>query len=403
MIVSKLEHILFKAKDYRPLQALHQTTTVLLNTVIPLSMLMLLGQVVAVMSGGRWQELQMVSQLVFEIVYSYLSPLTLVIFMYVLGQKYTLNRITNYLMSLIAWVAFELPLRNFGSTSIEYISFAFMIPLCVVLIDTSVDKIMGHLTLSLPTSIPQSIKESASSLARQCFKLIAVYALIWGVMQIPFPVIGYIQSSFNLLFSVYQNPIVFLLLILVLQLLWYRGLHGDALLAAWFEPAIIFSTIINMHALIQGLPVQHIINATFYTNFAAATGAGLTGGILINYVLRRPRRNVLPEMEQSFVPALFNINEPLIFGLPIVDNCEFKVAFILAPLLASAVGYTLTVLEIMQVYTYAVPWFIPFGLKGLMGTGGDLVTALCELLIAILVIVIYAIPTRRYMAKVKEL
>ncbi|WZU01068.1 hypothetical protein MGH68_16590 [Erysipelothrix sp. D19-032] len=116
-----------------------------------------------------------------------------------------------------------------------------------------------------------------------------------------------------------------------------------------------------------------------------------------------PVETYYPKWNKVLSQRLFNINEQLIFGLPIVDNCEFKVAFILAPLLASAVGYTLTVLEIMQVYTYAVPWFIPFGLKGLMGTGGDLVTALCELLIAILVIVIYAIPTRRYMAKAKEL
>jgi PTS system cellobiose-specific IIC component len=78
----------------------------------------------------------------------------------------------------------------------------------------------------------------------------------------------------------------------------------------------------------------------------------------------------------SLAPGLFNINEMVIFGLPIVLNPIYIIPFIIAPLVNIMIGYTaVMVLKIMPPVTIGVPWTTPGPLMPFLGTGGN-ITAL---------------------------
>lgn len=76
--------------------------------------------------------------------------------------------------------------------------------------------------------------------------------------------------------------------------------------------------------------------------------------------------------KMSFIPGIFNINEPIMFGLPIVLNPIMMVPFIMVPIVNCAIGYFFVSMEIIPPVAYAVPWTTPGPLIAFLGTGGEL-------------------------------
>lgn len=91
----------------------------------------------------------------------------------------------------------------------------------------------------------------------------------------------------------------------------------------------------------------------------------------------------------SLAPAIFNINEPIIFGMPIVYNPYLAIPFFLAPMVSASVGYFAIKTEFIKPLVAQVPWPSPVGLGAFIGTGGDLMAALVAIICAILAFVIW--------------
>lgn len=73
----------------------------------------------------------------------------------------------------------------------------------------------------------------------------------------------------------------------------------------------------------------------------------------------------------GLAPGLFNINEPVLFGLPVVLNPIFAIPFVLAPLVAVIIAYVATALHLVSPVVLAVPWVTPPILNAFMATGFD--------------------------------
>lgn len=84
---------------------------------------------------------------------------------------------------------------------------------------------------------------------------------------------------------------------------------------------------------------------------------------------RRPEYRDIAKL--SIVPGLFNINEPIIFGLPIVLNPVLIIPFIMVPAVNSLIGYFFVSMNIIPPVAYALPWTTPGPLIPFLGTGGD--------------------------------
>ena len=91
----------------------------------------------------------------------------------------------------------------------------------------------------------------------------------------------------------------------------------------------------------------------------------------------------------AFVPGLFNINEPVIFGYPIVYNISLIIPFILTPALGIIIAYAATAMHFMNERVVYIPWTTPPLLSGYLATAGDWRAILVQALILILGVLLY--------------
>lgn len=91
----------------------------------------------------------------------------------------------------------------------------------------------------------------------------------------------------------------------------------------------------------------------------------------------------------SIVPALFNINEPLIFGVPIIYNPFLALPFFLAPMASASIAFFAIKLEFIKPIIAQMPWPSPIGIGAFIGTGGDIMAALVAVLCAVVSFLIW--------------
>lgn len=103
----------------------------------------------------------------------------------------------------------------------------------------------------------------------------------------------------------------------------------------------------------------------------------------------------------SLGPGIFNINEPVLFGYPIVYNISLAIPFILVPALGILISYLATVAGLMSPAFIQVPWTTPVFLNAWLSTAGDLRAVLVQLVVFVIGVLVY-IPFIKVNDKVAE-
>lgn len=119
----------------------------------------------------------------------------------------------------------------------------------------------------------------------------------------------------------------------------------------------------NQQALAQGAPLPHIFMEAFWTFFIVVGGSGATMGLVFCY-LRSRSAHLRSIGRLSVVPSLFNINEPVIFGTPIVMNPVFFIPFLLAPMVNAVLARAAMKLDLIGRVISVVPWTAPAPIGG---------------------------------------
>jgi lactose/cellobiose-specific phosphotransferase system IIC component len=156
---------------------------------------------------------------------------------------------------------------------------------------------------------------------------------------------------------------------LLVHLLWFLGLHGNNIM----EPALMFinfngtgevATIISQATGDNG----RVLTKTFQDVFILMGGSGSSVCLLLA-LLCAPRRSSLTRLIKfAMIPAFFNVNEILIFGLPIVLNPVYLIPFILVPVVLAIVSYTSISLGFVPVIIHGIHWTTPVLLSGYLAT-----------------------------------
>ena len=169
------------------------------------------------------------------------------------------------------------------------------------------------------------------------------------------------------------------------HLLWTFGLHGAAIVIfPFFEPLFIAATTPG---------TTNIITWGFYENNVWIGGSGATLPVIV-YMLVFAKSKLLKEVGKvAVVPGIFNINEPVTFGLPVVLNPVLMIPFILAPMAIVTVQYFGTVMGIFPIYDKMLPWTTPFIISGFLsaagGMGARLMGALAQIIGFVVAFLIY--------------
>lgn len=246
-----------------------------------------------------------------------------------------------------------------------------------------------RLAIKMPDAVPPAVAQSfnllipiiiilmGSSLINYLFNYLSeggIQYVIYNAIQAPFASLG-------------GNIFTILIFAVVQQFLWVLGIHGPNTLSALRTVMFAQQGIDNLayygaHGTTIGTPFP-ITWGGINDAFGNTGGSGATLGMIIAiYLVARKDQQQFQIAKLATAPGLFNINEPLIFGLPIVMNPIYVIPFILAPVICNIIGYLcVAVFEIIPPVSVDVGWTTPGFLIPFLGSGG---TNYLSLLIGIL-------------------
>ncbi|WP_080844360.1 PTS sugar transporter subunit IIC [Cytobacillus gottheilii] len=233
-----------------------------------------------------------------------------------------------------------------------------------------------RLQIKMPASVPPAI--SRSFLVLFPIVLITIMFTIGNAIILAiFP-----DGIHQLIYTLIQTPlkdlgtniVSLVILAIVSNLLWVFGIHGPNTIAAIREGMFAEAGLENLEFVAANgtawgapYPVTWAINDAF-ANYG---GSGMTLGLIIAIFIASRRKDYRDIGKLSIAPGLFNINEPIIFGLPVVLNPILIVPFILVPAINIIIGYIAITTELIPPIAYSVPWTTPGPLIAFFGTGGN--------------------------------
>nr|WP_217587801.1 PTS sugar transporter subunit IIC [Lentibacillus saliphilus] len=252
-------------------------------------------------------------------------------------------------------------------------------------------------TIKMPEGVPEGVVKSFKSLLPATVILLGV-----GIFQAVWAALIDI-SVFEMIFKIIQEPLqalgntlpAALLIAFLNHILWFFGLHGTNILGGVIEPIylpLIEENIAAFKAGMSAVDVPNIVTKPFLDSFVFMGGSGTTIALLIAIfiVIQREKNHPYRQVAKLGAPAsFFNINEPVIFGLPIVLNPVMLIPFVLVPVTLTVISYFALWLGIVPRTVAFVPWTTPPILSGYLVTGGSIRGILLQLVNLFVAIVIY--------------
>lgn len=181
-----------------------------------------------------------------------------------------------------------------------------------------------------------------------------------------------------------DNLIAVLVLYFIILLFWVVGFHGKNLMLPIVESLyrpLLYINMASFNAGLRGKDIPYVFNSMMFQMFGEVGGSGCTLGLVI-YIL------VFSQRHDNRLIA--NINETVIFGMPIVLNPLLSIPFILAPLVSLTAGYFLISIGFCPHVIMEVPWVMPPILMGFLVTGGSIYGAISHLICICISVLVYA-------------
>lgn len=176
---------------------------------------------------------------------------------------------------------------------------------------------------------------------------------------------------------------------LLVQAFWLVGIHGNNMLSAVTESLFTPLILANMEAFANHQPVEHIFNTTFIQMFVTFGGSGIVLALTIAIFLVGKREDNKAVAKLSIVPNMFNINETVVFGIPLVLNPILGIPFIFGPTVSIVVGYLLSAIGFCPKTVLQVPWTTPPVIFGFLATGANIRGAISQLIALFAVVLCY--------------
>ena len=180
-----------------------------------------------------------------------------------------------------------------------------------------------------------------------------------------------------------------MIIYLISMLFWLVGIHGANMLSAVKEALFTPLALENVEAFNKGETPKNIINMYALQMWGEIGGSGCTLGLVIAIFIFSKREDNKAIAGLSLVPGLFNINETVTFGIPMVLNPILGIPFVLTPIVLQIVGYILTVIGFCPVACLTVPWTTPPIVYGFLATGANVMGAVTQAILIVVSTVIY--------------
>jgi len=177
------------------------------------------------------------------------------------------------------------------------------------------------------------------------------------------------------------------------NLLFCLGIHQSAISGVLAEPMLTILITDNMAAYASGgfaaIQPDHYMNMQIVNTFGLIGGSGCTLCLLIATFLFSKNKTSKTIASLAAGPGVFNINEPVIYGYPIVYNLPLMIPFVLVPDLFMIITYFATTMGLINPCVVMVPWTTPVLMSGFLATAGDFRAVILQAVLLVLGVLIY--------------
>jgi cellobiose PTS system EIIC component len=303
-----------------------------------------------------------------------------------LARSYGLDGVTGGVLSLAAFLTLTVPLNvdaaltGAGEAGIgwvlpmQYLGGAGMFTAILTMIfavEVYRFFIRHNITIKMPDGVPPAVGRSFGAL----FPAAVIIITLWVIRSVlGFDVNSFIASLFQPIVNIMGNTLVGALVpVLFIHLLWAAGVHGMSIIGSVVRPMWLIMLEENITAWADGTPLTqlpYVAPEQFFQWVVYMGGAGVTLAVVL--LLFTCKAKYCREMAKlCVVPGVFNINEPLIFGLPIMMNPVFTIPFILAPVVLTITSWIAVSNGWVNGFVFNAPWTLPAPIGAYLATGND--------------------------------
>lgn len=237
--------------------------------------------------------------------------------------------------------------------------------------------IQKHIVIKMPEQVPQAIAKQFEAmipafvifflsmvvyiLAKMLTKGGTFIEMIYAVLQVPLQgLTGSLYGAIGIAFFI--------------SFLWWFGVHGQSVVNGVVTALLLSNLDANKTLLAAGkLSVgkgAHIVTQQFLDSFLILSGSGITFGLVVAMLFAAKSKQYKALGKVAAFPAIFNVNEPVVFGFPIVMNPVMFLPFILVPVLAAVIVYGSIAIGFMQPFSgVTLPWSTPAIISGFLVAG----------------------------------
>jgi len=329
---------------------------------------------------------------------------------YNLAKSYDKDGLSAGVISLSTYLTFG-TFGEGGLTGLTTGTGGIFIAIIVALLSTELFcKLTGNpkLLIKMPNGVPPAVSKSFAALLPAIIT-IGLFALVRTIISAGFDIPDIVGSFYTAVqepfMGLTNSWIAALLLAFIPTFLWTLGVHGANIIEPFMQTINLPAIEANVKAISSGEIAPYIVNKPFFDAFINMGGSGTTIALIIAiFIFARKNKQYNTVGKLSAAPGIFNINEPLLFGLPIVLNPVLFVPFILTPMVNVTIAFFATKWGFVPAATVSPPWTTPPIINGFLATQSWQGAALSIVLIVVAVcIYLPFISMANRMAKQNEL
>jgi len=327
-------------------------------------------------------------------VFNFIGLLVCAVMANTYGNNRGLKGITPCMVGLISFLIL-IPMSNQIGADVSTVYFGpngIFIGILVGIISVELYRfsINKKWSVKLPDSIPPAVANSLTELLPVGF-VILIFVIVKTVLGLT----G-IESVHNLIFIFVQMPLKSLgnslvsvvLYNFIASFLWVFGINGPTITNSFWSPIMFSLTQDNLSAFQAGDKIPHIYTQQFIDIFTTYGGGGSTLSLLIVVVFISKSKRLKDLGKLALVPGIFGINEPVVFGIPVIFNLRIAIPFVIVPVVNTIISGLVFSLNWVP-YTTGVmlPWTTPPIISGWLSTGSWLgsVLQLVEIILGMLI------------------
>ncbi|SDJ09011.1 PTS sugar transporter subunit IIC [Natribacillus halophilus] len=322
---------------------------------------------------------------------------------YSLGQRKDMDAVMAGILSMLAFFMSAFPVVD-----IEQVEFGQVLEFLggeglfvAIILSILVTELMNFFikkgfTFEMPSSVPPYVLRSFRVLIPFMVILPLVWLLQWIVyanFDLTLP--QAVMAIFQPLVTASNTYWAALVMILLMVVLWSMGIHGMNVVSSVVYPFWMSQLAANADAVSAGEEATGIVTEPFFHMFTHIGGSGVTLGLAV-FMVFSASIQIKQVGKTAIVPSIFNVNEPLIFGLPIVLNPIMMIPFVIAPVVVVTINYIMFATGVLPPVVVQPPFTVPLGFGGFLATGGSFMAVLIQVINVVVATIIYYPFFKRY-------